>query len=46
MSKENKLDQENVSKEKSNTELAKEKQSLNLEPVYPEGVKKPKMTMR
>ena len=35
-----------VPKEKSNTELAKEKQSLNLEPVYPEGVKKPKMTMR
>jgi hypothetical protein len=46
MPKDNQLDQEYAHKEKSSTELAKEKQSLNLEPVYPEGVKKPKMTMR
>jgi hypothetical protein len=46
MSKDNQIDQEYMHKEKSSTELAKEKQSLNLDPVYPKGVKKPKMTMR
>jgi len=30
----------------NNTEKAKEKDSLNLEPVYPTGAKKPKMTMK
>ena len=44
MPKDNHISQKN--QEKSSTELAKEKQSLNLEPVYPKGVKKPKMTVR
>ena len=46
MSKNKELDPITAKEKQNSNENAKEKDSQNLEPVFPQGAKKPKMTMR